>query len=141
MDRKDRVHTARTVMAYSQQVREIAPHGRQPKFFYTIGNASHGLPELLLIGNASTQIGYMIMEIFGGMMRERGRALPEGLIDINWTFPFKIRKAGLLARLRYTVQAGEFIGSDDYEVLQIMFCDKAGRYPDEKGCELKVPMP
>jgi hypothetical protein len=74
-------------------------------------------------------------------MRSEGHPLPEGLIDIGYTFPLKVRLAGPGAKSIYTVQAGVYLGNEDYEVLQVMICDKQGRFPDEAGCEAPFDVP
>ena len=110
-------------------------------FFYTIGNAELGLPELLLIGGFRAEIAMRILNELGQYMRERGKPLDEGMLDIGWTFPFKIRKAGGKVRDEYTIQAGEYLGHQRYEVTQVMICDREGRYPGDRGCELDFPRP
>lgn len=112
-------------------------------WFYTIGNANLGLPELLLIGNFPPDLGMRIMNDLGSTMREDRVALPEGMLDIGWSFPFKIRKAGGDVRDRFTIQAGQYLGHENYDVLQVMICDKHGRYPGDAGCDerFNVEMP
>jgi hypothetical protein len=110
-------------------------------FFYTIGNAELGLPELLLIGGFPNVIVMRMLNELGQYMRERGKALDEGMLDIGWTFPFKIRKAGGEVKTEYTAQAGEYLGHERYDVLQVMICDAEGRYPGDDGCQLEVPRP
>lgn len=110
-------------------------------FFYTIGNAARGLPELLLIGNLPDRIAVQAMNEIGQYMRERGKQPDEGLLDIGWSFPFKIRNAGGDVRSRYTVQAGQYLGHEGYDVVQVMICDKEGRYPGDEGCQLEIAQP
>lgn len=102
-------------------------------FMYTIGNASRGLPELLLIGSFDPSVVGLALNHLGAKMREDGKPLPEGMVDIDWTFPFKVRKAGARARQEFTIQAGQYLGHEDYDVLQVMLCDKHGRYPGDEG--------
>lgn len=110
-------------------------------FFYTIGNGELGLPELLLIGGFRPEIAMAILNELGQYMRERGKPLDEGMLDIGWTFPFKVRKAGGSVRTLYTAQVGEYLGHERYDVTQVMICDREGRYPGDVGCELDVPRP
>ena len=111
--------------------------GQEPAFFYTIGNALKGLPELLLVGNFPPNIASGILNDFGQKMREDNKPLVEGLVDIGWSFPFKVRNAGGDVRDRFTIQAGRFLDREDYDVQQIMVCDPEGKYPGDEGCDPK----
>ena len=110
------------------------PDGVKDAFCYTVGNALHGLPELLFIANIPQHQQAMILNAVGAHMRETGK-LEEGLLDIEWTFPFKIRKCSDLAKENFTIQAGNYLGREDYEVYQVMICDPKGRYPGDEGIE------
>jgi hypothetical protein len=110
-------------------------------FFYTIGNAERGLPELFFIGRLRANIAALLLNEVGQYMRERGKPIAEGMLDLNWTFPFKIRKAGGNVRTHYTIQVGQYLGHEQYDVLQIMICDEEGRYPGDEGCELDISQP
>jgi hypothetical protein len=113
-------------------------------FFYTIGNAKRDLPELLLIGSFPPRLGQQILNDLGRVMRASGEPLGEGMLHLpRWPLPFKIRKAGGDVRQRFTIQAGQYLGHEDYEVLQVMICDKHNRYPGDAGCDdnFNVEMP
>lgn len=110
-------------------------------FHYTIGNAVRDLPELLVISGLRRDIAMMLLNTVGEMLRERGKPLDEGLLDIGWNFPVKVRNAGTSVRDEYTAQAGEFALHENYSVQQIMICDRDGRFPGDPGCELEVAMP
>lgn len=114
-----------------------------PSFYYTIGHTIRGLPELLLIGNLNPKTATGILNFISVHMFKSEAALPEGIIDVGLKLPIKVRKAGDLAKGEYTVQAGNYHGSDDYDVLQILFCDRAGKYPGDWGVdpEFDVPCP
>lgn len=109
------------------------PEQKQDSFAYTVGNASQGFPELLIIGNFPSRIMMMILNAVGTHMRNAAAPIEEGMLDIDWTFPFKIRKAGDRAKADFTIQAGQYLGHEDYEVLQVMICDKNGKYPGDEG--------
>ncbi|MCS4088447.1 DUF4262 domain-containing protein [Rhizobium sp. BK176] len=111
------------------------------RFFYTIGNAELGLPELLLIGNFPDQFAAQALNEIGQYMRGRGKPPAEGLLDIGWTMPFKVRNAGGNVRTEFTAQAGEYLGHERYAVVQVMICDRDGRYPGDPGCQFEVPRP
>lgn len=122
----------------------VSEHGQQvvgimddPQFCYTIGNAGLGLPELLIIGNLRTDLAMTVLNILGARQRMNGVALEEGLHDIEFTYPLKLVKAPEYAKEQYTIQAGQHIGREDYEVLQVLICDEAGLFPGDEGCDPK----
>ncbi|CCV16367.1 DUF4262 domain-containing protein [Mesorhizobium sp. STM 4661] len=110
-------------------------NGPDAGFTYTVGNADRGLPELLLIGDFPSNIAASLLNELGAKMREDGKPLPAGLVDIGWSIRVKIRRAGSRARSHYTVQVGEYLGHDLYTVLQVMVCDQIGRYPGDASCD------
>ena len=110
-------------------------------FFYTIGNAERRLPELLLIGNFSPEIVMHALNLLAEKMRKSEKPLPEGMVDIGWNLPFKVRKAGPAARADYTCQVDRYYRGVDYDVLQVMFCDRKGRYQDDPKSDYASPTP
>ena len=134
---------AEQIMRHDQVIQAVFPRQGETgtPFFYTIGNAPWGLPELLLIGNLRPETAMLLLNPLGERMRSEGKPLSEGLLDIGWNYPVKVRKTGPAARERYTVQAGVSLGHEDYEVKQIMICDREGRFPGDIGCELEVDRP
>ncbi|MCV9964195.1 DUF4262 domain-containing protein [Pararhizobium sp. BT-229] len=131
------------ILLAGQHIQAVFPRvgGTGDTFFYTIGNAERGLPELLLIGGFRPEIAMHMLNEIAQYMRERGKAPEEGFLDIGWTLPFKVRKAGGNVRTEYTAQAGEYLGHERYEVIQVMICDGEGRYPGDDGCQFEVPRP
>lgn len=121
--------------AFGQHLFQVFGEGAEPGFTYTIGNADRGLPELLLIGDFPSRIAAGLLNEFGAKMREDGKPLATGLIDIGWSIPIKIRQTGPLARSRYTIQVDQYLGHDRYSVLQVMVCDENGYYPGDAGCD------
>lgn len=122
---------------YGQHVQGVGGGGGirvSPPFAYTIGNSARGLPELLFIGPFDFRLGTMILNAVAKHMWEKGRIEP-GMLDLEWTFPFKLREAGGDVRDTFTIQAGQFYGHENYTVMQVMICDKAGRYPGDPGCD------
>ncbi|PZR66548.1 MAG: DUF4262 domain-containing protein [Stutzerimonas stutzeri] len=120
---------------YGQHLFYVGGDGADPAFCYTIGNAEHGLPELLVIGSFGFWLTGQILNELGAKMREAGKPYEEGLLDIGWTYPFKIRKTSGDVNERFTIQAGRYLGHENYVVLQIMICDPMGRYPGDEGCD------
>lgn len=126
---------AKTIEQHGQMLIGVIPEQDAGGFMYTVGNALQGLPELLLIGSFDPgRIGLALNQL-GQKMRDEGAPLPEGMVDIDWTYPFKVRKCGPEAKTKYTIQVGQIISGTDYEVLQVMICDKDGRYPGDEGCD------
>jgi hypothetical protein len=117
-----------------QHLFQVFADGSDPGFTYTIGNADRGLPELLLIGDFPPRIAAGLLNELGATMREDGKPPATGLVDIGWSIPVKVRQAGSLARSRFTIQVGQYLGHDHYHVLQVMVCDEHGRYPGDAGC-------
>jgi hypothetical protein len=111
-------------------------------FIYTIGNALLGLPELLLIGPFPPETTGGILNQLGEAMRESCQP-PADEVSVGGAFPVRCRWAGLGARLEYTLQAGRWLGHDEYAVRQVLFCDRAGIFPGEPGIEpiFDVPLP
>lgn len=133
----------RIVETCGQAVQGVFPSKGEDftQFFYTIGNAGRGLPELLVIGALRRETALELLNTLGGIMRDRGHPYEDGLVDIGWNFPVKFRTAGPSAREKYTVQAGEFLGNEDYSVQQVMICDREGRFPGDENCALEVDRP
>ena len=121
--------------AFGQHLFQVFGDAESDAFAYTVGNAEQGLPELLVIGNFPAHIIGLLLNDLGAKMREDGRPLPLGLVDIGWSVPVKIRMSGPAARDRVTIQASQYFGHDTYGVLQVMLCDPKNRYPGEDGCD------
>ncbi|MDF0543821.1 DUF4262 domain-containing protein [Sphingobium sp. H39-3-25] len=131
---------ARNIARSGQHLFLIFADGETPAFAYSIGNALHGLPELLLIGNFSPRVAGSILNELGQKMRETRRPL-EGDIDVDGQFPVRLRHASAEARRRFTFQAGRYLRHDEYDVLQVLLCDPAGVYPGVPGCDPAYDMP
>lgn len=117
------------------------PDGEKPAFCYSVGNALVGLPELLLIANMPQHFQGRILNEIAEHQRQTGKPLEEGLLDIDWTFPFKIRKCTDAAKAKFTVQTGHYLGREDYDLLQVMICDPEGKYPGEEGVQPEYDYP
>jgi hypothetical protein len=57
------------------------------------------------------------------------------LVEIGGKFPPKIIDASSFVKQFYTIQAGQFYGTEDYSVQQVVFSDKSGKYPGDPDCE------
>ena len=106
---------------------------RYTPFIYTIGNYECGLPELLMIGCA--YVGDTLNAIVA-RMRHNNRAFVDGeSIDLGKRFQPKPFWANEEAR-KYTCQVGQYYGTNDYAVQQIVIPDTFGRYPGDPLCGL-----
>lgn len=130
----------RNIARSGQHLFLIFADGETPAYFYTVGNALRGLPELLLIGNIPPRVAGGIVNELGQRMRGTGRPL-EGDIEVGGRFPVRLRRASAEARQAYTLQAGRYFRHEEYDVLQILLCDPGGIYPGEPGCEPGYDVP
>lgn len=130
----------RNIARSGQHLLLIFADGKTPAFAYSIGNALHGLPELMLIGNFSPRVAGSIINELGQKMREARRPL-EGDIDVGGQFPVRMRHASAEARQHFTLQAGRYLRHEEYDVLQVLLCDPAGIYPGEPGCAPAYDVP
>lgn len=131
---------------------KIATHGQfimgvasDPAFFYTIGNHLKGLPELILVGNFRLDSAGSLLNDLGEAQRESHKPLAEGEIWFpGGKFPLLVRKVSSpgVVRSDYSIQAGQYFGTEDYDVLQIVLCDKTGKWPGEPDIDpnFKVPL-
>jgi Domain of unknown function (DUF4262) len=104
-------------------------------FIYSIGNCECGLPELLMIGCAY-EGGSSLLNTIIARMRHYNRAFTDGeSIDLGKKLQPKAFWANEEAK-EYTVQVGEYYGTNDYAVQQIVAPDTLGRYPEDPQCDL-----
>lgn len=112
----------------------------EPAFAYTVGNAVRGLPELLLIGNFRATVAGGILNDLGIIMRKQERPL-SGDISLGGRYPARIRKASEAAKFKWTIQVGNYLGHEHYDVLQVLLGDYDGRYPGDSGCNPDFDVP
>lgn len=123
-----------------QHIFFIGPSDDEPAFAYTIGNALSGLPELLIIGNFSPGTSGGILNDLGRRMRASGKPLASD-VSLGGQFPVRVRVARPAVKWRYTIQAGQYFGHERYDVLQLLLCDRDGRYPGDPGCDPDFDVP
>jgi len=124
---------------YANIAAHVEEHGWSvigtPGFSYTIGLALKGLPELLIIGPFAPRQTMGVLNVLGDTMRDLGRAFDDNeRVSLGGKFPVCAVRAADIVRQRFTVQAGQFLGREDYDVMQIVYCDLTGRFPWEPGC-------
>lgn len=101
-------------------------------FTYSIGLCVLDIPELLIVGLGPRQAQPIINSLYQQYIEEL----------INWSKPCIIAdcmgNGYSLAFLSvederckkdYTIQVGQFFGSEDYQVMQVIFPDKHGKFP------------
>ena len=71
------------IEAFGQHLFQVFGDRPDPGFTYTIGNTDRGLPELLLIGDFPSHIAAGLLNELGAKMREDGKPLATGLVDIG----------------------------------------------------------
>lgn len=109
-------------------------------FMYTIGNATVDLPELLLIGKLEYTAAASLLNMLGCKMRNQGSRLGS-YVSLGGEFSLKLREASALAKEEYTIQAGQFLDHENYNVLQVLIPDRTGLYPGEPGIDPVYDVP
>lgn len=109
-------------------------------FMYTTGHAErHGLPELIILGLAYPSAGRLLNAI-GDMMftaADEGAAwtFPRD-VDLGGAFPARLQAVRNPAHVKdeFTCTCGRRLGHRDYRVVQVILCDKEGRFPGHPEC-------
>lgn len=123
---------------YGQQVLSVQG---DPMFHYTVGNSQQGLPELLLLGDINPAAACWVLNHLGQTMRSQGAPL-SGDVSLGGEHPVRLVKVSNdRVRNDYTIQAGQYLGREDYEVLQVLLCDKEGRFPGDTGIDRNYDVP
>lgn len=109
-----------------------------PSFAYTIGNALVGLPEMIVFG-LHPRDATPLLNTWSKMMVQRAAAFRHcERIDVGGAFPCLAMVCDVPGvRAFFTIQAGQFLGREDYDVMQILVPDKAGRFPTDADCDPK----
>jgi hypothetical protein len=125
-------HIENDVRQYARSVLCVGRERDSPGFAYTIGNWLAKLPELLIIGTTRGDI----LNDLSQKMIERGRSFDDGeLVSLGGKFPVKIITADWRAKCDYTIQAGQYLGIENYLVQQVLISDRSGRFPDDPECQ------
>jgi hypothetical protein len=133
---------------YARIIADIDKHGRScmgvfplpdskdptnEAFTYTIGNSLVGLPELLVIGIYG-QAAIGILNAISDALKEAPDPFVEGPLEIGGKFPPYLVEAAESVKGDFTIQATQVLGRLDYRVMQVVFCDREGRFPWDAGC-------
>ena len=69
-------------------------------------------------------------------MIERARAFDDReLVEIGGKYPTMAIHAKASVKDNFTIQAGQFLGHQDYRVIQMLFTDPNGIFPTQPGCD------
>jgi hypothetical protein len=135
-------HIANTIAQRKRQIVGVGKDKNTPAFAYTIGNQEKGLPELLIVGNFDPKLVTLILDRMSDQMLEQGKPFDDGtVVNFGSTDSVAVWNTNAAA-LRYTYQAGQFYGNEDYKVQQVVMPDRKGRYPEDPLCHkgYKVPV-
>jgi hypothetical protein len=120
----------------------------RPPFNYTVGLHRHATPELIVFG-LPFELGQYVCNHLGRRLKDRDLEPTDGLLveGVIVKFPVKLRHLGRIAKFRddsemshfgYLTRYAEYKASDPttIEVVQVLYPDKQGRYPDEAGYDI-----
>ncbi len=135
-------HMASTIAGNKRVTLAIAGTKKEPGFFYTIGNQEKQLPELLVIGNFQASDMCTLLNNLSDAMLKAGEAPKDGSeISLGGKYPLLIYLASKDAKEKYTIQAGQFYGNEDYQVMQVVLPDQKGVYPPGPRCHKDYQVP
>jgi hypothetical protein len=102
-------------------------------FYYTVGRARRGLPELLLLCPLAHPNGQDLLNALNDQMPV---AVVSGeRVSLGGQHPVMILDAtDPRAKTKYT-RIADIFNDGNYRVQQVVLCDQAGRFPTDPGCE------
>lgn len=114
------------------------PDNPSPTFTYTTGFYEKELPEFLMIGFDS-RFANMIFGLLNHVRTERGHNFENGEVVFFDTDSGKkcvvVFDARDSVKDDYTIQTGQYYGTEDYRVQQVILPDDEGRLPNHQDCE------
>ncbi len=102
-------------------------------FIYTIGNSLVGLPELLVIW-LYDETGMRILNAVSDALKDAKDPFAEWALEIGGKLPPYLIEAADSVKDDFTIQATQVLGNTNYRVMQVVFCDREGRFPWDDGC-------
>lgn len=101
-------------------------------FTYTVGMTERGLPELW-IGSLDPSQGGAILNDLGRLhVAREGGLQPGEPVDAEWNVPFRLR-GPVDPRAGTALAAFGMYGEEAVTMLQVLWADGSGRFPDEDG--------
>lgn len=126
------------IKEHGQMVQMVFPTEEDPGFgfLYTVGNHEVGLPELLAIGAAAPEIGG-ILNSLGEQQRRTGQRFAHNSIVYpdGYDIPVRIINASPQVKDEYTLMVSNHYGHENYDVQQVIICDRNRRMPPDPECE------
>lgn len=135
---------AKTIATHERQILYVGRSLKEPAFAYTIGNQEKDLPELLMLGNFPPDAACMVLNALSDFMIKHARCFDDGeeTFALGGEAPVRIIDArDPIVKRSYTVQAGQFYKSEDYDVQQVIVPDKNKRWPEDPQCHLSCRVP
>lgn len=112
--------------ARTKEVPEAVP------YMYTIGLRARGQPELIFVGEASPDMGGLINKICESL-KLHIRFHDNMRVGIGTRHPFKLLTVGMKAKSQMQ-HCAAYWKTLDFDVMQIIMCDKEGRWPGDPDC-------
>lgn len=136
------IQIAKTIEDCGRQIIAVGAEHKAMAFAYTIGNATKGLPELLLIGNCDAKIAQSVLNKLSDELLKSNKPFVNGeRVSIGGKFDLQVWNTTAIAHSQYTIQASEFYQSKEYAVQQVVFPDPKGHYPTDKRCHKRYRVP
>lgn len=103
-------------------------------FSYTIGNAARvpPVPELFVLG----MIGDHAVWLLNAISEKLADGAPMGALDLGGPCPVHVLIANEEAKGIFAIQATRWLKRDDYELVQVVVPDPAGRFPWDADCAM-----
>jgi hypothetical protein len=102
-------------------------------FTYTIGNHLAGRPELIVFGMDPRQAGEVLN--LASELPPIAEAEDGAIVSLGGVFGLKVVRCGSWAKESFSIQATRYLGTSDYELVQLLVPDPFGRFPGDPGCE------
>jgi hypothetical protein len=136
------INIAKTIEDCGRQIIAVGAENKALAFAYTIGNATKGLPELLLIGNCDPKIAQSVLNKLSDQLLKANKPFVNGeRVSIGGKFDLQVWDTTAIAHSQYTLQATEFFHSREYAVQQVVVPDPKGCYPTDKRCHKRYRVP
>jgi len=133
---------AQTIQDEGRSIITVGAEKKALAFAYTIGNATKGLPELLLIGNCDPKIAQSVLNKLSDQLLKANKPFVNGeRVSIGGKYDLQVWNTTTIAHSQYTIQASEFYQSKEYAVQQVVFPDPKGHYPTDKRCHKRYRVP
>jgi hypothetical protein len=107
--------------------------GKQPSFAYTIGLAAKGQPEIIVFG-LPAKLMHLFLNMLGRrFVRDGVPQLDVDLDDVADGLPARLVPVPRAVADSYMVDT--LARHPDYTAVQMVWCDRNGRFPWDAGCD------